>query len=613
MPSDIRSFFGGGGSAPKPAAPSQTPKSKPATKSKSKSRKVISDDEDEEDLKPVKVVTPKKKPAAKPKAVEETTSSAYFASSKSKSTSQSTPAKSSAAVSNPTPIKAINGATPSTGRRSARKPGRKNYNEDDDGDAVVLADDVTGNDDIFANDFKNGKVDDYDEGSSEEDVVVKPKAKRAVKKEETDDDDDLEMAEINGFDGGRDTKRKTANGRKRKSVELDEDDDDLDSDDAPKKKSKKATAKAAPKKPRAKKTPPVEDKAAQDLLDSIPTVRPPTPPPRDEDRKFDFRTGGGNSTAQPAGAGMKQIPEGEPDCLLGLTFVFTGVLETISREEGQALVKRYGGKVTTGPSSKTSFVVLGSDAGPKKLETIHKLGIKTINEDGLFLLISKRPEGGGSSAGAEAAQKKREEEAQKVKKQAEEEERKEKERLKEEARIAKIKAERTGAAVKPTGPEVDSRLWVDKYAPEMLSQVCGNKATVEKLQDWLRQWRQNAHFNFKKAGKNGTGIFRAAMLHGPPGIGKTTAAHFIAKLEGYDIVETNASDTRSKKLMETALKGVLDTKSIMGYFAGEGKKVESKKQNLVLIMDEVDGMSAGDRGGVGAWQRSPKRQIFLSS
>lgn len=89
------------------------------------------------------------------------------------------------------------------------------------------------------------------------------------------------------------------------------------------------------------------------------------------------------------------------------------------------------------------------------------------------------------------------------------------------------------------------------------------------------------------------------MIYGPPGIGKTTAAHLAAKLEGYDIVESNASDTRSKKLMEASLKGVLDNKSLMGYFGRGSAQVDASKQNLLLIMDEVDGMSAGDRGGVG--------------
>jgi replication factor C subunit 1 len=133
-----------------------------------------------------------------------------------------------------------------------------------------------------------------------------------------------------------------------------------------------------------------------------------------------------------------------------------------------------------------------------------------------------------------------------------------------------------------------------------MSQIVGNKGQVEKLQEWLRNFRKHAKLSFKTGGKNGMGTYRAVIIHGPPGIGKTTAAHLVAKLEGYDVVETNASDTRSKRLVEDGLKGVLGTTSLLGYFSGHGKDVDSSKRNLVLIMDEVDGMSAGDRGGVGA-------------
>lgn len=59
--------------------------------------------------------------------------------------------------------------------------------------------------------------------------------------------------------------------------------------------------------------------------------------------------------------------------------------------------------------------------------------------------------------------------------------------------------------------------------------------------------------------------------------------------------------------MENGIMGILDTTSLQGYFSGSGKKVESEKKNMVLIMDEVDGMSAGDRGGVGAMAAVAKK------
>jgi len=57
---------------------------------------------------------------------------------------------------------------------------------------------------------------------------------------------------------------------------------------------------------------------------------------------------------------------------------------------------------------------------------------------------------------------------------------------------------------------------------------------------------------FKKPGKNGTNVYRAMLITGPPGIGKTTSAHLCAKLEGFTPIEMNASDARSKKLVEVS-------------------------------------------------------------
>lgn len=399
--------------------------------------------------------------------------------------------------------------------------------------------------------------------------------------------------------------RKAKESAKRKKIEDEEEsDEEGDGFDPPARpiekaiKAEPASKKSTPQKSRsaAKKDEAPESKEIAGILDTIPTVRPPSPPPADgEPRKFDYKNQAQRSAPPPA-AGSKEIPTGRENCLAGLTFVFTGLLQSLGREEGIELVKRYGGKVTSGPSKKTSFVVLGSEAGPKKLQTIREQNIKTIDEDGLFELIRKLPANGGDSKAAMKHEETKQKQQEKIKKMAAE--------MAEQERAAKGPKESGGAlsanAARQAKATGDTRLWTVKYAPSALSQICGNKGQVEKLQRWLREWPKSQRIQFKKAGPDGSFMYRAVIIHGPPGIGKTTAAHLAAKMEGYDIIESNASDTRSKKLVETGLRGILDNTSLLGYFAGDQKQVDTKKKKIVLIMDEVDGMSAGDRGGVGA-------------
>ena len=54
-----------------------------------------------------------------------------------------------------------------------------------------------------------------------------------------------------------------------------------------------------------------------------------------------------------------------------LTFVITGILESIEKEEAADLIQRYGGKVTQSVSKKTSYVIIGQDPGESKLSKVH--------------------------------------------------------------------------------------------------------------------------------------------------------------------------------------------------------------------------------------------------
>lgn len=577
----------------------------------------------------------KREPTPEP-VLEETTTSDFFGSSNKPKRTE--PVKKAADKPATTPKKApakANGKAPKTATpaSNAKTSGRAkkpvtSYAERDDEDEFP-DDDLDDADDIFEDNIKGKGKDDYkEEPESDDDTPVQlphrgtPKApakqQKAIKDEDDFDpeDEDVDMKDIDAEDDfvepdedeqalkSKPKKTSTA-GKKRKSPISDEEEEE--EDEKPKKKAQKKAAPAkSPAKKKAKKED-VEDSAdIQAIYDSIPTVRAPTPPPKDDNAKFNWQANAGRGDAAPTGGSSSDMPQGSDTCLAGLTFVFTGVLQRWGRTEGQELVKRHGGKVTGAPSKKTSYVVLGTDAGPSKLQKIRDMNIKTIDEDGLTQLIEKLTAAGNkgdSKAQAEYAEKQRKEQ-EKIEKQAAELEQEEKKRQKEQAAAAVAASKKMGSAVPAAapsaGPAVDSRLWTTKYAPTSLGQICGNKATVEKIQRWLQAFPKNLKTGFKLAGKDGSGVFRAIILHGPPGIGKTTAAHLVAKLEGYDIVERNASDTRSKKLIEDGLRGVLSTNSLHGYFAGDGKQVEGSKKKLVLIMDEVDGMSAGDRGGVGA-------------
>ncbi len=80
--------------------------------------------------------------------------------------------------------------------------------------------------------------------------------------------------------------------------------------------------------------------------------------------------------------------EEREETLLGLTFVLTGTLPTMTRDEASALIKQAGGKVSGSVSKKTSYVVAGDEAG-SKLTKANELGVTVIDEDGLMKLLGR--------------------------------------------------------------------------------------------------------------------------------------------------------------------------------------------------------------------------------
>ena len=88
-------------------------------------------------------------------------------------------------------------------------------------------------------------------------------------------------------------------------------------------------------------------------------------------------------------AGVRGRAEARTAAVLqGLTFVLTGTLPTLTREEAGAMIEAAGGKVSSAVSKKTSYVVAGEETG-SKLEKARALGIAVLDEDGLRRLLEK--------------------------------------------------------------------------------------------------------------------------------------------------------------------------------------------------------------------------------
>ncbi|GMI86241.1 replication factor C1, replication factor C 1 [Hibiscus trionum] len=299
----------------------------------------------------------------------------------------------------------------------------------------------------------------------------------------------------------------------------------------------------------------------------------------------------------PPHKGEKEVPEGAPDCLTSLTFVISGTLDSLEREEAEDLIKRHGGRVTGSVSKKTNYLLCDEDIGGRKSSKAKELGTKFLTEDGLFDMIRASIHGKASSKGE--SNKSAITIAPSLPKKSPQ---------KTEVKTTLTKSPSASvSSAKKRGQllQHSSLPWNEKYRPKVPNEIIGNQSLVKQLHDWLEQWnRQFLGTGSKGKGKkqNDSGAKKAVLLSGTPGIGKTTSAKLVSQMLGFQTIEVNASDSRGKADANIS-KGVggSNANSIKELVSNEALGVNmdrSKHPKTVLVMDEVDGMSAGDRGGI---------------
>jgi replication factor C large subunit len=125
---------------------------------------------------------------------------------------------------------------------------------------------------------------------------------------------------------------------------------------------------------------------------------------------------------------------------------------------------------------------------------------------------------------------------------------------------------------------VDKKIpWIVKYRPRRVEEVVDQDDAKRLLREWLGQWARGR-----------VPERRAALLYGPPGVGKTSLVEALAREFDFEVLELNASDYRRKT----------DIERTVGVAAG---KRPLFKKGLLILMDEVDGIDPRfDEGGVEA-------------
>lgn len=166
---------------------------------------------------------------------------------------------------------------------------------------------------------------------------------------------------------------------------------------------------------------------------------------------------------------------------------------------------------------------------------------------------------------------------------------------------------------KPNIKKSATTMWTEKYRARKFTDLIGDERTHRSVLRWLKGWDPIVFPNLAKLRSKKPGVDdeerphrKVLLLCGPPGLGKTTLAHVCARQAGYEVLEINASDERSKDVVKGRIRDALGTENVKGMNVEVGdNKVRKAGRPVCVVIDEVDGVVSGSAGsGEGGFMKA---------
>ncbi|KAM3554279.1 hypothetical protein MY1884_006224 [Beauveria asiatica] len=165
-------------------------------------------------------------------------------------------------------------------------------------------------------------------------------------------------------------------------------------------------------------------------------------------------------------------------------------------------------------------------------------------------------------------------------------------------------------AARPGKKNKKTLLWTEKYRAKSFMDLCGDDSTNRIVLRWLKRWDPIV---FPGASRSKAGVVKRPgskiqaeeekphrkilLLTGPPGLGKTTLAHVCARQAGYEVLEVNASDDRSRDVVKNRIRTSLGTETVKNVANRKDADGNTKVAKPVcVVVDEVDGVVSGSGG-----------------